>query len=327
MSNGRPPHNLCFQTRRGRMFHGAAEDVLAQEQIQRLKGSVQLIFTSPPFPLQRKKRYGNKTGSEYINWLASFASRFSELLTPDGSIVVEIGNAWQPRSPTMSTLPMRALLEFQEAGNLHLCQEFVWNNPAKLPTPAQWVTVERIRVKDSFTRLWWLSPSDRPKACNRRVLQPYSEKMRELLDRGKYNAGRRPSEHNISETSFLQDNSGAIPSNVLSHSNTSATDSYRRYCVDIGAEVHPARMPVGVAEFFIQFLTEEDDLVLDPFAGSNTTGYAAERNDRNWIGIEPQVEYLRGALGRFMDADKLSVPSKGPLGPNGRARNRGKDPA
>src|SRR4029077_11883344 len=127
----------------------------------------------------------------------------------------EIGNAWEPGRPVMSTLVLHALLRFLSRARLKLCQEFIWYNPARLPSPVQWVNVERIRVKDAFTRIWWMSPTDRPKADNRRVLRPYSESMQRLIRTGKYNSGRRPSEHNIGKESFKTDNSGAIPPNVL----------------------------------------------------------------------------------------------------------------
>lgn len=301
---GRPPRESRFQTSRGRMVHGKAEEIFERRWFKRLAGSVQLILTSPPFPLNRKKTYGNKTGSDYKRWLAEFALPFSNILAPDGSIVIELGNAWEPGSPTMSTLAIEALLDFKKNGSLFLCQEFIWHNPARLPSPAQWVNIERIRVKDSFTRLWWLSPTQRPKASNRRVLTEYSDDMKRLLETGQYNSGRRPSEHDIGEESFLTDNGGAIPPNVLSVANTRSGTQYQAFCEAHGLEKHPARMPKEVASFFIRFLTEPQDLVLDPFAGSNTTGAAAEEHGRQWLAIEAREEYVLGARGRF---DQLTL--------------------
>jgi site-specific DNA-methyltransferase (cytosine-N4-specific) len=210
---------------------------------------------------------------------------------------------------------MKTLLAFLESARLHLCQEFICFNPAKLPSPAQWVTVERQRVKDAFTRAWWMSPSERPKADNRRVLTAYSQSMKDLLRRGTYNFGSRPSEHHIGTTSFLSDNGGAIVPNVLvpiigddllpdllevlPASNTRSGDPYLEYCRNHNIKPHPARMPERVAEFFIRFLTEEGDLVMDPFAGSNTTGIVAERLKRKWISIEANAEYASASRSRF----------------------------
>lgn len=283
----------------GEMVVASTEAALASPLGASLRGKVQLIFTSPPFPLNTKKRYGNLQGEDYVEWLASLAPQLTELLTPDGSIAIEVGNAWEPRRPIMSTLALKSLLAFQEAGHLNLCQTFICNNPARLPSPAQWVTVERIRVKDSFTHIWWMAPSDRPKADNRRVLTEYGPGMRKLLASGEFNAGWRPSEHNISASGFLRDNGGAIPGSVLTFANTSSSDRYLRYCRQHNLQPHPARMPSGLAEFFVNLLTEPNDLVLDPFAGSNTTGATAERLGRRWISFEPIEDYVRGSEGRF----------------------------
>lgn len=284
----------------GRLLVGLAEDIIESKAFQKYRGQVQLILTSPPFPLNRRKRYGNLQGDEYRDWLAAFAPMFRDLLTPDGSIVLEVGNAWEPKRPIMSTLTVESLLAFLKAGELNLCQQFVCNNPARLPSPVQWVNIERIRVKDSFTHIWWMAPTDDPRANNRNVLTEYSPRMRTLLRKGSYNSGRRPSEHVIGENSFLIDNGGAIPSNVLAHSNTISSDSYREYCLDRGLPIHPARMPEGVSEFFIKFLTSPGDLVLDPFAGSNTTGAVANALKRRWLSIEANSDYAMGSLGRFV---------------------------
>jgi site-specific DNA-methyltransferase (cytosine-N4-specific) len=289
----------AYHTKRGVMLRGKAEDFLASPLAASYEGKVQLIFTSPPFPLNRKKRYGNLQGEAYVKWLADFAPRFMSLLKPDGSIVMELGNAWEPGHPVMSTLALRALLAFLEKGKLHLCQQFICYNPARLPSPAQWVNVERIRVKDAYTHVWWMAPTEKPKADNRRVLKEYSESMLKLLSSQKYNAGRRPSQHKIGEKSFLTDNKGAIPSNVLRLSNTQTNDPYQRYCRDRQLPMHPARMPMGLPEFFIKFLTAPKNLVCDPFAGSNTTGAAAEKLKRRWLAVEPHEDYVNGSKGRF----------------------------
>ena len=290
---------IAYRTARGVFFQGLAENVLTSPKTTKYHGKVDLIFTSPPFPLNRKKKYGNFQGEEYINWLKDLAPTFKKYLKPKGSIVMEVGNSWEPGQPVMSTLALRALLAFLENGKLHLCQQFIWNNPARLPSPAQWVNVERIRLKDSYTHLWWMSPTERPKANNRRVLTKYSDSMEKLLASKKYNAGKRPSEHHIGEKSFLKNNKGAIPSNVITLSNTQASSDYLNYCRKHNLEPHPARMPIGLPEFFIKFLTNRNDLILDPFGGSNTTGAAAENLCRKWLAIEPKKNYIRASKGRF----------------------------
>lgn len=289
----------AYSTHSGEAYWSTVEDFLAGSRAREIRGRVRLILTSPPFPLNKKKAYGNLNGEEYKAWVSNIMKGVVDLLSPDGSLVLEVGNSWVPKSPEMSTLPLETLLAVKNSASLRLCQQFIVNNPARLPSPVQWVNVERIRVKDTFTHAWWMSPSSRPQADNRRVLTEYSESMRNLLDRQSYNAGRRPSGHVIGEDSFLADNGGAIPSNVLQAANTRSTTSYRKKCHELGVPVHPARMQPEVAAFFIRFLSAEDELVVDPFAGSNTTGAVAESLGRRWLSVEADLDYLRGSTGRF----------------------------
>lgn len=312
--------HVLHSTDRGKYYHGDCTDLLSGELGRELCGKVQLLLTSPPFPLNTKKKYGNLEGDEYREWLADLAEPFSDLLTDDGSIVIEIGNAWKPGRPVQSLLPLRSLLSFVDnpSANLRLCQEFVCYNPSRLPSPAQWVTIERIRVTDSYTHIWWMAKSDKPKADNSKVLRPYSNSMKALLERQSYNAGKRPSGHNISEESFLSNNGGSITPNLFevepinpdrevrlpnafALANTNSNDFYSKTCRDRGVDRHPARMPAGLAAFFVQFLTEPGDLVLDPFAGSNTTGFVSELFDRDWVAIDAMKEYAEQSKIRFED--------------------------
>lgn len=319
------------KTSLGRYYVGDTRELLKSHPGSGLRGKVQLIFTSPPFPLNQKKSYGNLTGENYKSWFASLASSFANLLTETGSIVIEMGNAWELGRPVQSLLPLESLIDFvnNEKAGLRLVQKVICYNPSRLPSPAQWVTVERIRLTDSFTNLWWIAKSDYPKADNRRVLRPYSNSMKNLLKRNSYNAGVRPSQHHISENSFTKNHGGSIshnvlelepmdanrevrlpeiiqlPENAMSFSNTNSNDHYHRMCRELGVRPHPARMPVGLASFFIEFLTEPGDLVLDPFAGSNTTGYAAEWLNRRWVSIEGEEQYAQHSQIRLEDPDLL----------------------
>ncbi|MFN0279207.1 MAG: DNA-methyltransferase [Pyrinomonadaceae bacterium] len=290
---------LAYKTELGECYHGEIEEALKNKTFMQYKGEVQLIFTSPPFPLNTKKKYGNKNGPDYVKWLTSITTALKDYLTDNGSLVIEIGNAWEPNKPAMSTLPLETLLSIKKNGGFELCQQFVWFNTAKLPSPAQWVNVERSRVKDSFTNIWWMSKSVSPHADNRKVLEAYSSSMEKLLKNQKYNSGMRPSQHNIGKDSFLTDHGGAIPSNVLVAANTASRSSYLDYCKENEMSPHPARMPRFVADFFIQFLTVKGDLVLDPFAGSNTSGESAEHLERKWLAVEADRNYVVGSQAKF----------------------------
>ena len=283
----------------GKTYCSSIEEFVQSKAAKKLLGQVDLIFTSPPFPLVSPKAYGNRVGNDYLTWIVDVTKSLVPLLRSTGSLVMEIGNAWEKGRPTMSTLPLKTLLAIEERTDLLVCQQFIWENSAKLPGPATWVNRDRIRVKDSHTNIWWFSQTPFPKANNRNVLIPYSDAMKRLISSGKYNHGNRPSEHQISAKHFAKDNSGAIPGSTLIMSNTSVDAGYRTWCEQRGLKMHPARMPFKIPEFFINFLTEPGDLVLDPFAGSNTTGAAAEHLGRRWLAIEREREYVEGGIGRF----------------------------
>ena len=127
--------------------------------------------------------------------------------------------------------------------------------------------------------------------------------MEDLLKRQSYNSGKRPSEHDINATSFLTNNGGAIAPNVLALANSESNSGYIRRCKETGLQSHPARFPVAFAEFFINFLTDVGGVVLDPFGGSGSTAEAAEKTGRDWVTIEIEEEYIKGAKLRFTDEE------------------------
>jgi DNA modification methylase len=283
-----------YATPAGQCFHADALDVLRLLP----KNSVALVLTSPPFALRRRKAYGNVDASEYLDWFWPFAEEIHRVLRPDGSFVLELGGAWNRGSGTRSLYQYELILSLRKL--FHLAQDFYWYNPSKLPTPAEWVTIRRTRVKDAVTPLWWLSKCETPRADNRRVLRPYSPSMRRLLRDG-YDQAMRPSQHEIGPH-FRRDNGGAIPPNILVVPHTRSSDPYFRACRAAGLPIHPARFPNAVPEFFIRFLTEPGQLVLDPFAGSNTVGFEAEKLGRRWLGVELNADYVAGSRLRFDDA-------------------------
>jgi len=292
------PTRTFYETKHGRIVLGNALDVLRGESDQ----SVDLIMTSPPFGLVRKKEYGNVDADKYVDWFRPFAKEFKRVLKENGSFVIDIGGAWNKGMATRSLYHFKLLIMLCEECGFHLAQDFYWWNPSKLPTPAEWVTVRRIRVKDAINCVWWLSPTPWPKASNTRVLQPYSDSMKDLLKNG-YSAKKRPSGHDISEN-FSTDNGAAIPPNLLAIPNTESNSYYLRYCKDNALRVHPARYPAELPEYFIRMLTDAGDYVVDPFAGSCVTGEVCERLKRRWLCIDTSQEYLKGALGRFDGAVK-----------------------
>ncbi|PJA79950.1 MAG: site-specific DNA-methyltransferase [Nitrospirae bacterium CG_4_9_14_3_um_filter_41_27] len=287
-----------YKTQMGEAYVGDSLELLLKLPAE----SVDLVITSPPFAIQREKEYGNKNQADYVDWLLQFAEPVKHVLKQTGSFVLDLGGAYVSGRPVRSLYNYKVLLRFCEEHGFNLAEEFFWHNPAKLPSPIEWVNKRKIRAKDSVNTIWWLSKSDFPKADVRNVLSPYSERMKKLLEDSErfYQPKKRPSGHDIS-CKFSSSNGGAIPSNLLQISNTESNSQYLRYCSAVGVKAHPARFPEKLPAFFIQFLTEPGDIVLDIFAGSNTTGAAAEQAGRRWIAFERDKKYLLASTFRFID--------------------------
>ena len=291
-----PPCEL-YTTALGRALIGRAEDVLEGLAA----GSVDLVMTSPPFALLREKEYGNLDEDRYVDWLVSFGPAVRRVLKDSGSLVLDLGGAYRRGRPVRSLYNYRVLLRLCDECGFHLAEEFFWHNPCKLPSPIEWVNKRKIRAKDSVNTVWWLSKTEWPRADVRKVLTDYSPRMRQLLAEPlKFcQPSDRPSGHGISPR-FAQDNGGAIPSNLLQYPNTESNSLYLRLCKRFGPRAHPARFPEALPDFFIRFLTDPGDTVVDLFAGSNATGCAAERLGRKWLAIDVAREYLVASAFRFM---------------------------
>ncbi|MBD9581183.1 site-specific DNA-methyltransferase [Delftia sp. DLF01] len=292
-----------FKTRTGIVLHADALEVLKKIP----DSSVNLVFTSPPYALHFKKEYGNVSQGDYVAWFMEFAKEIKRILTDDGSFVLNIGGTWQKGQPTRSIYHFKLVAALVEDLGLHLAQETFWYNPAKMPVPAEWVTVRRIRVKDAVEYVWWFSKTPWPKADNRKVLRPYSKDMLRLNARG-VKTTTRPSGHNINESWDKIHSGGSIPPNViedeipldmLKMGNNSSNDGYTKKCKAAGMKIHPARFPSQLPEFFIKMLTDEGDTVIDPFGGSMTTGFVADNLNRKWIGVDNVEEYLEASKFRF----------------------------
>lgn len=292
--------HLAYRTPNGEAWCGDSLDLLRALP----DDSVNLVVTSPPFALQRKKEYGNRDQHEYIDWLVEFAALVRDKLRADGSFVLDLGGAYQKGVPSRSLYNFRVPIRLCDDLGFFLAEDFYWYNPAKLPSPIEWVNKRKIRAKDAVNNVWWFSKTEWPKADVTKVLAPYSDRMKKLIEDPEafYTPKGRPSGHDIG-AGFGRDNGGAIPSNLLQIPNTDSNGGYLRGCKAVGAKGHPARFPAKLPEFFIKFLTDPGDLVVDIFAGSNTTGQAAEDLGRRWRAFEMSPEYLAASAFRFLSKD------------------------
>jgi len=297
----------AYSTPLGAAYVGDAMNLLAELP----DGSISLVITSPPFALQRQKEYGNRDQEEYVDWLLGFGRLIYRKLRKDGSFVLDLGGAYKKGVPVRSLYQFRVLLRFCDELGFHLAQEFFWHNSSKLPSPIEWVNKRKLRTKDTVDTLWWFSRSEWPKANISNVLTEYSSRMRKLLKdpAAYYSPKERPSGHEIS-LAFATDNGGAIPSNILQIPNSESNGAYLGACKEVGARGHPARFPAKLPEFFIRMLTDPGDLVVDIFAGSNTTGMVAEAEGRRWLAFELNREYVAASVLRFLPKELSAARKK-----------------
>lgn len=292
---------IGYKTERGSCIVGDSLEMLDTLE----DSSINLVMTSPPFALLRQKSYGNKEQNEYVDWLCSFGEKVFPKLRDDGSFVIDLGGAYNRGNPTYSLYQFRVLLQMCDSIGFHLAQPFYWHNPSALPAPIEWVNKRKMRAKNSVNTVWWLSKTEWPKADVRNVLTPYSSRMEHLIEHIEEfvpeEGTLRPSGHSMGKSSW-KNNGGAIPPNLLQYANSESNSQYLRYCKMLGIKGHPARFPVALPEFFIKFLTEPDDLVVDIFGGSNTTGQAAETLQRKWMTFELRQEYVAASSFRFADS-------------------------
>jgi DNA modification methylase len=290
-----------YSTELGSAFQGDALDLLNELDDE----SINLVFTSPPFALQRQKEYGNRSEADYVDWLIEFAALVKKKLRADGSFVLDLGGAYQKGVPSRSLYPFRVVTRFCDELGFVLAEDFYWFNPSKLPSPIEWVNKRKLRAKDAVNTIWWFSKTAWPKANITNVLTPYSERMKKLIadPAAFYTPKKRPSGHDIA-AAFGKDNAGAIPSNLLQIANSESNGQYLNGCAAVGVTGHPARFPAKLPEFFIKLLTDPNDLVVDIFSGSNTTGAVAEQEGRRWLAFELDLGYLAASAFRFIGQDR-----------------------
>ena len=193
-----------YATERGRAYVGDAREVLPQSA----SSSVDLVVTSPPFPLtfRKKKPYSSVGEDEFVDWLLPYAAECHRVLKDTGSLVLDLGGVWNKGAPVRSLYQYKVVIALCEHLGFHFAQDFYWYNPGALPAPAEWVNVRRIRVKSAVNQVFWLSKTEWPKSDNRQVLRPYSRDMLRLIARG-YRPKQRPSGHTIT-TKFGRDRGG-----------------------------------------------------------------------------------------------------------------------
>lgn len=265
---------------------------------------ISLIITSPPYPLAQPRAYGNVSEARYVDWLCKVLEPVVRNLVQGGSICLNVGNdIFMPGSPARSLYRERLILALHARLGLYKMDEIIWTSP-KPPGPVAWASKKRVQLNTGYEPVYWLTNDpDRVLADNRRVLQPHSEQHLQFVRSGgvKSAAVHSDGAYRKRVGAYSQETIGKIPKNVLEFARC-ADDrdaAYRRYCREHGLAPHGASMPVRLAKFLIEFLTEKGQLVVDCMAGRCKVGLAAEQLGRRWICTDREAASVLGARSQF----------------------------
>ena len=290
---------LAYSTDLGMAVWGNCEHVLS-----RLDAPIMLCVTSPPYPLRHPRLYGNPTEQEYVDFICRAMEPVVKRMAPEASLCLNISNdIFDSGLPSRSLYREKLVIALSERLGLSKMDEIIWHNPSKPPGPAQWASIQRKQLNTAWEPVYWFALNPKlVKADNRRVLEPHTEKHIKLMEAGGERRVQRHSDgaYTIREGSYSQITQGRIPRNVLKIGHSCADHRSLNKTLDsLGLPRHGAPMPMALVAFLIRFLTEVNDLVVDPFGGSGTVAKNAEDLGRPWLSIDCMLEYVRGSAERF----------------------------
>ena len=279
----------------------------AKTMLAGLDQKVDLFFSSPPYPLRNVRAYGNCDQRVYCDWLSQYVELAVDKMADSGSLVLNLSNdIFMHKSPARSTYLERLVIAFEDRFGLALMGRDVWKSN-KPPGPVYWVSLNRTHLNVGYEPvLWFAKDPHKVKANNQNVLQAHTETHLKFIESGgnKNERVNGNGSYRVKEGAYSKPTAGRIPTNVLEISNTCASGrEYKRHCKDMGVEQHGATMPLKLAEFYVNYLTETSDLCMDIFGGSSTLGLACELNARRWITCDKVFDYVAGASFRFKDFD------------------------
>lgn len=263
----------------------------------RLDEPIHLVMSSLPYPLRKPRAYGGPSEAEYVDWTCRMLEPLVAQLAPGANVALNVGNdIFLEGSPARSLYVQRLTLALADRFDLELMDTLIWENPTRPPGPIRWASMSRQQLNGTYEPIIWMTND--PARCvanNRRVLQPHSDKHRRLMAAGgearstSYGDGS----HRVRPGSYSTTTEGRIPRNVLRVSHNCAHKrDLTRLARASGLPVHGATMPLALAQMLIEFLSEPDQLVVDPTAGWLTGPFACENTSRRWLATEQMREYL-----------------------------------
>ena len=232
-------------------------------------------------PNKEKQHMAGINENDYPNWFEKIGKEIYRVLKPTGSFVLNIKE--HSKNGIHSTYVLETVLKLSKI--LRWSDTFIWNKSNPFPTG------NPKKLKDGFEYCYWFTKSKEYKFFPNNVLEPSTSKWL-ASEKNRSNKG----EHNTNNGSGMNMTKRCAP-DMVRPSNVIT------FPVDSTNHNHPATFPEKLPEFFIKLMSEPGDIVLDPFAGSGTTGIVSKNLDREFIGIELKKEYYDIAKNRI-EGDK-----------------------
>ncbi len=243
--------------------------------------SIDMIFTSPPYAELRKKYYNSIHIDNYIKWFLPIAKELKRVLKNTGSFFLNIKP--HVKNGERVLYVYKLVIDIVEKIGFKFADEFCWT---KTGVPGSY----HGRFKNEFEPIYHFYKDKlnnitfNAYACGKPLSESTvkSFKLRKYHGNNVFSAMKEKGIQNIKKLGL------ARPSNVIFIANTHNKEIY-----------HPAVFPEKLPEFFIKSFSNENDIILDPFSGSATTGIASIKNNRKYIGIDYKKEYCEKSLLRL----------------------------
>ncbi len=268
------------------IYLGDCKDILKQFP----ENSIDLIFTSPPYADQRRNSYGGIHPNKYVDWFLPISEQLLRVLKPSGTFALNIKE--KVVNGERSTYVLELILAMRKQGWLWT-EEFIWHK--KNCYPGKWPN----RFRDAWERILQFNKEKKFNMYQEAVMVPIGDwaqtRLKKLSERDKKRDESRAGSGFGKNISNWVGKTMVYPTNVI-HLATECSNKN-----------HSAAFPEGLPEWFIKLFTKTGDTVLDPFMGSGTTIFVAQRMERNGIGIEIVPEYYEMVKKRLDRLDDMPL--------------------